>query len=209
MLHLLRLPIFAAFVLLGVTTQIRRGSTRARRQRVNLFIGFVVFISLAVGLSRRESWPFATWAVVSGLGPEEITNYDFELVSGDGRTVRLDPRVWQPASDNEILDGWVAWHIDETPPAQRDELARFVLDRAERARQKVRSGGSAGVNGWVFGPLAAPYAFRRGPLWNSAADVPAAPFVTVRLVKERWNVLARFHHEAAIARQVVYEYRAR
>ena len=145
---------------------------------------------------------------MSGLSPEKITNYDFEVIAADGRAVRVDPQVWQPASDNEILDGWVAWHIDETTPVEREELARFVLGRAERMRQSIRSGARRGVNGWLFGPLAAPYMFRRRAIWHSTDDVPAVRFVAVRLVRESWDVRERFRDESRVSREIVYELRS-
>ena len=208
MVHLLRLAVFSAFVLLALATQYPRQPWRRRRQRVIYFILFFLAVSLEVGLSRREIWPFSTWTVVSGLSPEKITNYDFEVIAADGRAVRVDPQVWQPASDNEILDGWVAWHIDETTPVEREELARFVLGRAERMRQSIRSGAKRGVNGWLFGPLAAPYMFRRRAIWHSTDDVPAVPFVAVRLVRESWDVRERFRDESRVSREIVYELRS-
>lgn len=209
MLTLIHLTVFAAFVALGLSTSLPRRPWRARRGRVSCFIAFFVAVSLAVGLSARESWPFAAWNLVSGRSPKQVTNYDFELLSTDGRRVRLDPRVWQPASDNEILDGWVAWHINDLTSRERDELARFVLDRAERARQSLRSGGDVGVNGAYLGPLAAPYAFQRRPLWRTAADVPDTPFVEIRLIREQWDVRARFNDESLVRREVAHEFRAR
>jgi hypothetical protein len=208
-LVLMSVVLFAAFIVLGVGTWLPRRPWRQRRGRVSCFIIFFVAVSLAVGLLGREKWPFTTWRLVSGRSPTAMTNYDFELVSAAGRRLRLDPRVWQPASDNEILDGWVAWHIDKASAGERDELARFVLDRAERARQSLRAGGNVGVNGWLLGPLAAPYAFQRRPLWHSASDVPDSPFVEVRLVREQWDVRARFNDESLVAREVVHDLHAR
>jgi hypothetical protein len=206
---LIRGALFAAFVVLGITTWLPRRPWRERRSRASRFITFFAAVSLAVGITGRESWPFTTWRLVGGHSPTLVTNYDFEVVSADGRALRLDPRVWQPASDNEILDGWLAWHIDQSSAEERNELARFVLDRAERARQSLRAGGNVGVNGWLLGPLAAPYSYQRRPLWHSAGDVPDTPFVEVRLVREQWDVRARFNDESLVVREVVHDLRTR
>ncbi|SRR5581483_240283 len=206
MIHLLRLFVFAVFVCLAIVAQIRRDTKSA-----SLFIAFVLLVSFAAGISRRESWPFATWALVSGRGLEHVVNYDFEVSDASGRWQRLDPRVWQPASDNEVLDGWLAWHLDDlrSDPSKRAEFFRFVLDRAEKARLRVRRGEEAGVNGWLLRWMAAPYAFQRRALWTSPQNVPSASFTAVRLIRETWQVEARYRNEAAIQREVIGEYRAR
>jgi len=209
MLHLLRLAVFSSFVLLGLATQYPPAAWRQRRRRVTCFILFFIIVSFEVGLSRREIWPFSTWAVVSGLSPKTITNYDFEVTTADGRIVRVDPAVWQPASDNEILDGWIAWHIDETTPSEREALGQFVLERAERVRQSIQRGSKGGVNGWLLGRFAAPYLFGRRTVWRSRADVPDSPFVAVRLVRETWDVRERYQDESRVAREIVYEFRGK
>jgi hypothetical protein len=81
----------------------------------------------------------------------------------------------------------------------------FLLGRAEAARRRVMAGKLAGRNGWILGPLAAPYHFQRPRLWRSTADVPAAPFAGIRIWELAWSVEERAADPRRVERRLVLE----
>lgn len=164
-----RLVIFITFVVLGLRI-------RGREDRTRQFVLFVLAITLLTGFTQREAWPFTHWALFHHLAPERFSGLTVQLVDADGAIHPSDARMWQPVGEEEI-DSWLSLRFDRLDDAQRARLAAWILKRAEERR------GKAAANGWLLGPLAAPYHFLHRSVWNDATP----PFRGVRIVRVRLN----------------------
>jgi hypothetical protein len=199
-LDLLRLALFATFVALGVAAM------RARaRPRVDRLLAFVLGLSLAVGLTQVEAWPFTNWALVHSLAPTTVTSWELEATDASGRVWPVDARVLQPLAPEEF-GAWMMARVPSAPEDARARLGEFLLERAEAGRRDLRAGRVVGRNERLLGPLAAPFHFQQKRVWHSAADVPAAPFVSVRMNLLTWVVEERATDESRVARRPLLQY---
>jgi hypothetical protein len=202
-----RLGVFATFVGLGLAVALRgEGDPAARRRAVSHLVLYVLGVTVAVGLVQVESWPFTTWALVHGVSPARMRSWELEGLDGQGRGYPIDPAVFQPLAPVE-LGARLLSRTRALPPEGQVSVARFVLERAERARSRFRAGRRFAPNEWVLGPLALPYVFRQPRLWRSPADVPDTPFVALRIWVLEWDVRERFLDERRVSRRLLVEVR--
>jgi len=198
-----RLGAFLLFVALGLLAAWRAGGPEARR-RVDALLVYVLVLTALVGLAQQESWPFAQWALVSGLSPRRIRSLEVQGLDATGRGYVVDLRVLQPLSPEEFAS-WLYANVWAMRPSARERLARFLLCRAEQGRQRLRRGERVARNQWLLGPLAAPYHFHDARTWRSPAQVPATPFTGVRAFFIEWDVEERFRHPERITRRLLFE----
>jgi hypothetical protein len=203
-LEIVRLGVFLAFVALGLFAwaRARRGRAEEGRRAADRFILYVMAVSLAVGFSQQESWPFSNWALVHGLAPRTASSWEIEATDAAGRSWPVDPRVLQPLSPEEF-GAWMAANLKRLSPPGRERLARFVLERAEAGRQRLRAGEAVGVSERRLGPLAAPYHFHAKTVWRRPSDVPDAAFVGLRVWATSWDVDERARDEGRVSRRLL------
>ncbi len=203
---LLRLTCFSLFVALvawhlhGV---LNRAPDASLRLRARMLIWFVLVISTVVALVQVESWPFTTWALVHTHRSTEMVSWKLEGSSADGRPFEIDPRVLQPMQAEEF-GAWMLPHIERLTAQQRDELLRFVLQRANEQRTRFLDGRFP-PNDRYLGAASAPAHFRMRRVWQTPADVPSQPFVSVRVWKLSWNTEERRVDEGAVVRTLLAE----
>jgi hypothetical protein len=116
----------------------------------------------------------------------------------------VDLRVLQPLSPEEFAS-WLYANLERLTPAERQRLARFLLQRAEAGRRRLLQGERVAPNQWLLGPLAAPYHFHDAKTWRSAAQVPPGPFTGVRAFFVEWDVEERFRDPGRVARRLLFE----
>jgi len=199
-LDVARLLVFAAFVALGVAV-----ARRPDRGRVDRLVAYVLAVSLAVGLTQVEAWPFTNWALVHGLAPARMSSWEIEGIDAAGRAWPVDPRVLQPLAPEEF-GSWMFARVPRLPDDARARVGLFLLERAEAGRRRLLGGEAVGGNELLLGPLAAPFHFQQKPVWQGPADVPAAPFVAVRVQVLEWDVEARRRDESAVERREFLRY---
>ena len=199
-LDVARLLAFAAFVALGLAVLLR-----PVRARIDRLIAFVLAVTTVVGLTQVESWPFTNWALVHSLAPAHMASWEIEGIDGTGRAWIVDARVLQPLAPEEF-GSWMFSRVPALPPEGRANVGRFLLERAETGRQRLAAGQPVGENETLLGPLAAPFHFQQKPVWHGPADVPATPFVAVRVSVLEWDVEARRRDETAVARREFLRY---
>jgi len=178
--ELIRAAFFAAFFLLGM---------RARRspRATMAFIAYTIAVSLLVGLTQLEAWPFSNWALVHSLRQPTINRWDFVGIDANERAWVIDPRVLEPIAPEEF-DTWMRMKFLRMTPSERDAVAADLIHRAEEGRQRFLTAGRPGTDPWLLGPLAAPRHFHRAPIWRSASDVPTVPFRRFRLRMTEWEI---------------------
>jgi hypothetical protein len=199
-LDLARLAVFACFVALGLAA-----ARRPRRERADRLIAYVLVVSVAVGFTQIESWPFTNWALVHSLAPARMSSWEIEGVDASGRAWLVDARVLQPLAPEEF-GSWMFARLPGMTDDARARLGRFLLERAEAGRQRLVAGRAVGGNERILGPLAAPFHFQQKPVWHGAADVPGGPFVAVRVRVLEWDVEARRRDETQVARRELLRY---
>jgi len=199
-LDVARLLVFACFVGLGI-----RALRRPERRSVDRLIAYAMAVSLAVGFTQVEAWPFTNWALVHGLAPARMSSWEIEGLDATGRAWPVDARVLQPMAPEEF-GSWMFSRLPRLSHDARARLGRFLLERAEAGRARLVAGEPVGGNERVLGPLAAPFHFQQKPVWHGPADVPAAPFVAVRVQVLEWDVEARRRDESQVTRRELLRY---
>lgn len=207
-LDVARLGCFVVFVFLGLWATGGRGGAARQppdRRRLDRLLLYVLIVTGVVGLAQRESWPFTHWALVHGLSPKIARSWAIEGLDASGRGYTIDPRVVEPLAPEEF-GAWMLANDRRLGLAGRAEVARYLLERAEVARERMLRGGRVGSNEWLLGPLAAPYHFLLKTAWRSPADVPATPFTGLRVWEVEWDVRERVAHGGPAARRLVFEF---
>ncbi len=199
-LDALRLLTFATFVGLGIAA-----ARAPERRRVDRLLAFVLGVTLVVGLTQVEAWPFTNWALVHHPAPARITSWELEGMDAAGRVWPVDARVLQPLAPEEF-GAWMLTRVERLPAASRERLGAFLLERAEAGRRSFRERGVVGTNRLVLGPLAAPFHFEQKHVWRTAGDAPATPLVAVRIARLEWDVEERARDESKVARRVVLQH---
>jgi hypothetical protein len=203
-LEIVRLGVFLLFVALGFFAwwRGRRGRPEPARRAADHLILYVLAVSLAVGLSQQESWPFSNWALVHGLASSRAASWEMEAVDATGRSWPVDPRVLQPLSPEEF-GAWMMGNLPRLAPEGRERLARFVLERAEAGRRRLKAGERVGVSESRLGALASPYHFHAKVIWRAPSDAPDAPFVALRVWGLSWDVEERARDETRVVRRLL------
>jgi hypothetical protein len=207
--ELMRLACFSLLVALvlwhlhGVLTHV---ADLQLRRRARTIIWFVLIVSAAVALVQVEAWPFTTWALVHTHRSPEMVSWKLEGSSQDGRIYEIDPRILQPMQAEEF-GAWMLPRIEHLSLQQRDELLRFVLVRANEQRTLFLHG-EFPPNDRYLGEASAPAHFRMRRIWRTPADVPARPFVGVKVWKLSWNTEQRRLDDAAVVRTLLADFRS-
>lgn len=203
---LFRLAAFVAMVALGLLTawRLRRGVAGPRV--VDPLLVYVLAASITVGLVQIESWPFTTWALIHNVSPKQIRTWEMVGLDAAGRGYTIDPRVLEPMAPEEF-GAWLFSRFGQLAPPAQTSIVRFIIERAESGRQRVRRGTSVAANDRFLGPLSAPYHFEPPLVWRSTADVPATPFVGLQLWVLQWNVEERLADDRRVSRQLLFELR--
>ena len=157
-----------------------------------------------MGLSQHEAWPFTNWALVHHATGTHVVSWDLEGEDARGVRYRVDPAVLQPLAPEEF-GSWALYNVPRLAPAGRERLGRFLLDAAEAGRERFCRDRAPGRNGWLLGPLAAPFHFLPGHEWRSRTDVPDGPFVRLRLWRFEWDAKAYAEGDRRKSRSLLLE----
>lgn len=197
--ELFRAAFFIAFVILGF---------RARRsERATItFIAYTIAVSLFIGFTQLEAWPFSNWALVHTLREPQMNRWDLVGIDESGRAWTIDPRVLQPIAIEEY-DTWMRMKFFRMSDQGRQAVADDLIRRAEKGRQRFLATGFPGTDSWLLRSLAAPRHFHNGAVWRTANDVPRIPFRRFRLAVTRWDIETFARDPRALTRVVIYESR--
>jgi len=181
-----------------------RAPDRVVRFRAGAVLAFVVLVSLIVGFTQIEAWPFTNWSLVHTYRSRSMTSWELEGVDAGGRGSEIDPRVLQPLQPEEF-GAWMLTHITTLQPADRDALMRDLLDRANADRARFLAGRFP-RNDVFLGPLSAPAHFAMRRVWRTPADVPSRPYFGVRLWRFKWDIERRDRDPSAFRRELLAEW---
>ena len=189
---------FAGFVATALAAALAR-----RRSAVTIFLSFALAASFGPGLVQRDGWPFASWPLVAGIHPPTVSHTRLVAVDDEGREHDIDFRSWDPPGIDELY-GWLHGPFTRLDAEAQDEAAAWLLSIAEEARQLGRAGIRPGGRKRILGPLEAPTFLLHPPIWDDPAEVPARPFVGLRLYMEVWDIEARAAGDEKIRRELIY-----
>ena len=214
MTNVIALLAFVGFVVLGLGLVAVRGriDREAVHQRaVSLLVAYVLVVGLTALVSQRDLWPFAAWRLVLKTAPTAVTsspgNESLRIVAIDAteREHLVDYRAWQPLSIEE-LTAWMAINLRSLDSADTREVGAHLLTLANEGRRRASRGEVPGVSDRIFGPLAPPTELLHPRRWSDRADVPAAPFVGIRVYREEF-ALEELRRGDVIRLERVLEYR--
>lgn len=203
---------FLGFVALGLAMACAAAlHTDERRQRVltDCFLVFTVLVSFAAGLSQHDAWPFSSWRMMVGLTPPATRTLPTLRITGidaAGGEYDIDYRAWQPLSLEE-LHAWLKYTFPRLDPAAKQNVAAYLLSRANRGREDALSPAGLTYSSRWLGRLSAPTHLLHPAIWSDPERVPRTPFVSLRIYEESWNLETAGRENRNIARVLQYEYR--
>jgi hypothetical protein len=196
-----RLFSFVLLVFLAMRVARSRDPLR-RRRRIQILLGYLLTVNAAVVLVRTDDWPFSPYPMMAVDATDRTTVHSmiaFRAVDGLGREWRVDPLAWSPLFPQAIM-GWFENVYPFASNAQRDEVGRFLLARAEGARVRHVRGLRVGNERWL-GPLAAPDTNLYWPPPEGATE----PFVRLRVYRLFWRSTELAADPARFGRKLLLE----
>jgi len=162
---------------------VRFSAPAMRRRLIGLLLAYIAFVHLAVVVTEREAWPFASYQVLHGQAgiDTRIWRLDFFGVDTSGQAWLLDPYSFQPLNQGP-LQAWVLGFLPHLPKPDKQIASAFLLARAESARQRLASGKFIGYERYL-GPLGAPYWF----LFRRAEKASQLPYRELRIDIVEWT----------------------
>src|SRR5688572_2257910 len=146
MLELLRLASFLGFLALGLRVRMTPADDGpARRRAVARLLAYVLVLSVAVGVSQVDDWPFASHTIAVGRARADSRVCRTEIFGLDdaGGEWRLDPYSFTPVY-HSILQYWLEQAPRRLPEPQRERALAFLLERAEESRRRLAAGKALG-----------------------------------------------------------------
>jgi hypothetical protein len=198
----LRLASFLAFVLLGARVPFLK-RPESRRRGILLVVAYVLAVNGAVGLTQRDAWPFATYPLVPSVYDAGMLASKCEYVGLDAgdREFPIHPLSFSPVFPL-TLDIWMVKTYPSLTPEAKRQVGRFLLERAEEARRRLRRGEAIGSERWL-GRLAAPDWW----MYPRPAEVPEAEFEGLRVYLVSWRPGEREADPRRVTRVVLLEHR--
>ena len=206
MLNVLSAACFAAFLLAALAVLAVEKRQPGRRWAVNAFLLVFLSASFGAGFTQHDAWPFAKWALAATPAVSTVTSSRIVGLDGRGLEHNIDHRVWEPLATDELLP-WMQLDFTRLGRPEQDRLAVWLLDRAESARLRARTGVGVGYLDRFLGPFAAPRFLLHPRFWAEPSTVPPEPFVGLRVYLETWDVEERAGDAGRFSRVLLYEYR--
>ena len=210
-LNLLSAALFLGFLLLGgaiVWESRPQGTLPSKKRALNFFLGYALMVSFGAGLSQRELWPFSRWELIAGIVPpavgERFGHPRLVALDEQGQEHAIDFRAYEPLAFDE-LSSWINHEFPKLDPAEKRRAARYLLERAENARVRARSGLPVGTRRLPF-LLSAPHFLLHPRTWPDPSAAPAEPFVGLRIYSETWNLEERQRDPHNLKRILLYQY---
>jgi len=200
--QLLSLGSFLLFLTLGARVRCSR-EPAARRRAVNVLLACVLLVCGSAGVTQLDNWPFTSHSIAVGRprADSRICQTQFYGLDAGGNEWRLDPWSWTPVYDS-ILQFWVEQNLGRLPPAGRERVLRFLLDRAERSRARLAAGRPLGPQR-LLGRAGAPYWL----LLPRFPQVPDASWAGLRVYRACWLPVERVARPDRVLRTLTAEVR--
>jgi hypothetical protein len=201
---------FVGFVAFGLLVALHGQSLAepARRRLTSVFLAFALMVSFASGITQHNLWPFSSWPVLAMPMPAATRDLPTPRIMGvdaGGNQYDIDYRAWRPLSFEELFS-WLNLHFFHLDHAAQDRVGRYLLDRANRAREAALSPAGLAYPNRTLGPLTAPTHMLHPAIWSHVERVPRNSFVGIRIYEESWDLEARRLDPTKVTRVLAYEY---
>ncbi len=206
--QLARFAMLVLFVVLGLRVAARGPGATTRRRRINGLLAWLLALHGAVALLQRESWPFALYPMMANdarIHDDLRRMTAFRAVDAGGREHRLDPLALSPLY-SPAVEIWFEKGFPQATDAERQDVGRFLLERAEDARVRREAGRRVG-NERLLGRLAAPDSYPPYPPLEGPP--PAEPFDALRVYRLYWRPAIFAADSTRVDRRLLLEYRRR
>jgi len=190
--------VFAGFITL--TLLVRSGDAPRTSNPLRMLIGYVVVLTIYVGWTGRDLWPFAAWRYVSYAVGDNGTFVRLVGADDDGREYELDTRTFEPLEFAAVL-GDLDYNLDQMSKQRRTELLDYLLQMAQNGLARARAGAPVGVFSRFLGPLAAPVFHVPITPWTDRDNLPPQ-LAELRLYRVYWrasNDIARVEKRVLLA----------
>jgi hypothetical protein len=179
-----------------------------KRRLTNAFLILVLIVSFAAGLTQHDLWPFSSWPVLAHPVPTDGSYPPLPRIMGvdsSGKEYDIDYRAWPPLALEE-LTSWIKIYFTRLDPAAQDPVGRYLLNRANDAREQALSPtGLPYPNRWL-GRLTAPTHMLHPAIWSHSDNVPRHPFVRLRIYEESWDLEERRRDPQKVTRVLILDY---
>ena len=153
MVHALRLSTFLVFIGLGLAIPLLVEPAR-RRRAINAFLAYILALNAFVAAAQTDAWPFSPYRMMAVDARLDTARsmIAFRGVDGEGREWDVEPLAWSPLFPQAIM-GWFEVVFPRATPAEREEVVRFLFERAEeRAAPAAGGDDGSGTSGcWAPG----------------------------------------------------------
>jgi len=193
LLQILRLFAYLAVIATGALIAASRG--RRRRAAVVFLFAYIAALDGVALITKKELWPFGNYQALHGRAHLDVNIWriDFAGVDAAGREWVLDP--WAFDSVYRVpLQLWADAYMRTLTHDERQQTLAWLLDTAERNRQRMAAGRRVGAERWL-GAFALPnwYALKREPA------VSPEKFTALRMYHVEWTASRRVEHRWVIA----------
>lgn len=145
---------------------------------LDVLLVFVFFLFITcTALAGRVFWPFHPWGLWGVIQPTEKVYYELEVADARGTRLRYDQNAAPPILPTQLHQLGEIF-IEPKNILRREQLARFLLDRANAHRNERLAGGPSST--WVKFP-----AREFGTTWTRADLEACGPFTQIVASKRR------------------------
>jgi hypothetical protein len=180
--------VFAIFVILALF--VRKGDRPGESAPLKIFVVYVIAVSMYVGLSRNDLWPFAAWRYVSYAVGQEGSFMTLVGVDEKGNEHQLDTRTFEPLEFTSVMSA-IGRRLDH-PEAPPNELLNFLLKLTQDGLARAHAGQPIGRFERFLGPFSAPV-FHVPVLWSDPEKLPHQ-IDELRVYHITWRVVGDTAH---------------
>ena len=124
LLEVPRLVSFLMFLVLAARIPLAAAAL-TRRSAINLWIVYVLALSVLAGATQFDDWPFASYTLAAFKARVDapFCQTEFYGIDRSGRETFVDPMAWSPVYSS-ILQYWFEQNYNRLSPKNQQEVLR-------------------------------------------------------------------------------------
>jgi len=177
--------LYAGFIVLAL--RVRIGATPFGSRRLQVFIGYVIFLSLTAGFTGRDLWPFAAWRYAVYRIEESGQLLVPVFVDDENRETAVDDRAFEPL-EGPNMGGLLSDSLERLPKEESRARLNALLAIARANLSRAHQAGEVGTFSRILGPLAAPVFPATAEPWSDPHTRPK-DLSGLRIYRVHWRVV--------------------